>query len=144
MSVTQGPEVYQLTRHRLLLQLFLTFALLTSINRPAAAQQTNRIAELVLGLGAETHKERSDAIHALWQIGSPARDALERATHSDDPESPQRPTSFCKTSVTVFALRGRTCSNKRRATIRGSPQRSRWHSRTDSYKPSTKAPFPFC
>jgi|APSaa5957512622_1039677.scaffolds.fasta_scaffold03236_4 tetratricopeptide (TPR) repeat protein len=64
----------------------LALCLLTSMAGSTAAQETNHIATLIRELGADSHKERTDAMHALWQIGLPARDALERATHSDDPE----------------------------------------------------------
>ena len=66
--------------------MFLALSLLTSMAGSAAAQETNHIASLIRGLGADSHKERTDAMHALWEIGLPARDALESATHSDDPE----------------------------------------------------------
>ena len=66
--------------------MFLTLCLLAVMAGSTAAQETHHIATLIRGLGADSHKERTDAEHALWKIGLPARDALERAARSDDPE----------------------------------------------------------
>ena len=51
-----------------------------------AVANTNTIAALILKLGANTFQERKDAMNALWETGQPARQALEQAAASSDPE----------------------------------------------------------
>ena len=51
-----------------------------------AVANTNTISELILKLGSNTFQERKDAMNALWETGQPARQALEQAAASSDPE----------------------------------------------------------
>ncbi|MFC1499371.1 hypothetical protein ACFLS1_13000 [Verrucomicrobiota bacterium] len=63
--------------------IFLTLLLAAGI---ALAENVREIDLLIQKLGATSHKERQDASAALRQIGQPAREALERAAKSGDPE----------------------------------------------------------
>ena len=60
------------------------------LSTAGAGTQAEEVAEFIAKLGSDSFQEREKATAELWQLGQPARLALEKASKSEDPETALR------------------------------------------------------